>query len=69
MPFGGHAFGGIEPFLWVGAGIGGRWLYGVLFDAPAADAATLITTGVIIGTGCYALTVILPIVLGALRGK
>jgi hypothetical protein len=68
MPFQGHAFGGIEPFLWVGAGIGGRWLYGVLFDAPPADAGTLIVTGTLIGTGCYALTLVIPLALGALAG-
>jgi hypothetical protein len=69
MPFRGHGFGGIEPFLWVGFGIGGRWVYGALFDAPAANASELIITGTIIGTGCYALTVIVPIIVGLLRGK
>ena len=60
MPFQRTIFDGIGPFVWVGFGIGGRWLYGVAFDAPAANAAELVLTGTVIGTICYALTVFWP---------
>jgi hypothetical protein len=66
MPFQRTIFDGIGPFVWVGIGIGGRWLYGLAFDAPAASASELIVTGTILGTACYALTVIGPMVTGLL---
>ena len=64
MPFQGHTLDGIEPFVWVGIGIGGRWLYGHLFDSPAANGMELVLSGTIIGTVCYAVVVFAPIVLG-----